>query len=51
MTVIMMKVNTKLQVSLLETPNLLRRYTTETKSPSSVLKNRLLWRHKPQITL
>ncbi len=48
MSILMTKVNTKIQVSLLETPNLLRRYTTDTKSPS---KNRLLWRGKPQITL
>jgi hypothetical protein len=51
MNVFMMKMNTKLEVSLLETPNLLRTYTTDTKSSSSASKNRLLWRQKAQITL
>ncbi len=50
MTVITMKMNPNIHVSLLDTPNLIRRYTTERKSSSSS-KNRLLWRCKPQITL
>ncbi len=48
MTVIMGKTNVDMQVSIFETPNLLRRYTTDTKGTAN---NRLLWRGKPQITL
>ena len=49
MTVLMMKINPNIPVPLLDTPNLIRRYTTDRKSSYS--KNRLLWRSKPQITL
>jgi len=48
MNVVMVKINAKIQVSLLETPNLLRRYTIDGESSSN---NRFLWRSKPQITL
>ncbi len=50
MTVLMMKINSNIQVSLLDTPNLIRRYTTDRKTSTSK-KTRLLWRSKPQITL
>jgi hypothetical protein len=48
MTATTMKTNVDMQVSLFETPNLLRRYTTDTKG---IANNRFLWRGKPQITL
>lgn len=48
MTVLMMKSNVDIQVALFDTPNLLRRFTTDTKETSN---NRLLWRCKPQTTL
>lgn len=48
MTVTVLKGNNSIQVSLSETPNLLRRYTTETRNSA---QKRLLWRGKPQITL
>ena len=48
MAVLMMKSNVDIEVALLDTPNLLRRFTTDTKETSN---NRLLWRCKPQTTL
>ena len=48
MTVVMMKTNVDMQVSIFDTPNLLRRFTTDTREASN---NRLLWRCKPQTTL
>ncbi|CAF0998415.1 unnamed protein product [Adineta ricciae] len=48
MAVLMMKSNVDIQVALFDTPNLLRRFTTDTKETSN---NRLLWRCKPQTTL
>jgi hypothetical protein len=52
MGVIILKMNNQnVKLPLVETPNLLRRYTTDTKSTSSSSKNRLLGRHKSQMTL
>ncbi|UJR13484.1 hypothetical protein I4U23_000498 [Adineta vaga] len=48
MVVAMMKTNADIQVKVFDTPNLLRRLTTDTKDTSN---NRLLWRSKPQTTL
>ena len=48
MAVMMTKTNESMQISISETPNLLRRYTTDIKTSSN---NRLLWRCKPQTTL
>jgi hypothetical protein len=48
MSVLMIKTNESIQMSVSETPNLLRRYTTDTRTSSN---NRSLWRCKPQTTL
>ncbi|CAF1215125.1 unnamed protein product [Adineta steineri] len=48
MTVVMMKTNVDIQVSIFETPNLLRRFTGDTREEAN---NRSLWRSKPQMTL
>ena len=48
MSVMMIKTNEGIQISISETPNLLRRYTTNTRLSSN---DRLLWRCKPQTTL